>query len=532
MPNPIALFVTDTSRYQNIGTLPALRAASHWRQLGSDFKTGLAVKSLKFEFQVEPVDLEFLLDSVSLIELPFDRNWKRQTDIDIDKYRKNMLTLSMYVPKKLNAFCKVMVKLRQKKRHFGFGSAMKADIFNGENTFGAKYRHFFFNNFEWAVFENDMKWKPMERWKGSPKLSRVDTSLDHLEAKNVTTRGHAVLWSVKDTNPNWAQSLTGDDLVDAVNTRIDYVVKHFKGRLIQWDGINEYLHGNFYSKMTNDPLFIDKVHKRIHSIDPDVDIVVNDYQTLRDSELMSALVDLADTLRKRNVPVHGIGLQSHMIYVPTSPEAIKKRLEIATSIGLPVTLTEVSIHSTNVSLRAWQLEVLLRMAFSNPGVRGFVLWEFSDLDEIDYEAAETALFTGADYTPNEAGAVLQKLLKRWKTGRNLVPKARYMRKRLSAYHGLYEAKIYYKDKFIKNVTFYLHPGQDLKFRIRLSADEVKDVADDDPDACGVWDNGKDDSDQKSNPRNKGRAYMRLRSNKKKAKVQAKPEVKGRNIDQK
>jgi len=38
------------------------------------------------------------------------------------------------------------------------------------------------------------------------------------------------------------------------------------------------------------------------------------------------------------------------------------------------------------------------MAFSNPGVRGFVLWEFSDLDEIDYEAAETALFTGADYT--------------------------------------------------------------------------------------------------------------------------------------
>ena len=39
--------------------------------------------------------------------------------------------------------------------------------------------------------------------------------------------------------------------------------------------------------------------------------------------VFQALVDLADTLRKRNVPVHGIGLQSHMIYVPTSPEAIK-----------------------------------------------------------------------------------------------------------------------------------------------------------------------------------------------------------------
>ena len=44
---------------------------------------------------------------------------------------------------------------------------MKADIFNGENTFGEKYRDFFFKYFEWAVFENDMKWKAMERWKVS-----------------------------------------------------------------------------------------------------------------------------------------------------------------------------------------------------------------------------------------------------------------------------------------------------------------------------------------------------------------------------
>ena len=61
----------------------------------------------------------------------------------------------------------------------------------------------------------------------------------------------------------------------------------FNLRLIQWDVLNEYLHADFYTKTIGDPLLIDKVHKRVHSIDPDVDIVVNDYQGIRDGELTS-----------------------------------------------------------------------------------------------------------------------------------------------------------------------------------------------------------------------------------------------------
>jgi len=44
---------------------------------------------------------------------------------------------------------------------------MKADVFNRQDAFGEKYREFFFKTFDWAVFENDMKWKPMEKKKVS-----------------------------------------------------------------------------------------------------------------------------------------------------------------------------------------------------------------------------------------------------------------------------------------------------------------------------------------------------------------------------
>ena len=77
----------------------------------------------------------------------------------------------------------------------------------------------------------------------------------------------------------------------------------------------------------------------------------------------------------------------------------QKRLQIATSIGLPVTLTELSIHTSNVTLRAWMLELMLRMAFSNPGVEAVVFWQFSDLNEIGFEVSSniTAFFNGPDF---------------------------------------------------------------------------------------------------------------------------------------
>lgn len=515
----------------NVGRLRVLRAASHWRQLGGDYVTPDEIHYGTFIFLVSSTDFEYLIDSVSVIELPYNEKWQKQADIDIEKYRKNMLTLNMYVPKRLEAFCKVKVELTQKKRHFGIGSAIKADLFNGNDEFGVNYRKFFFKNFEWAVFENDMKWKPMEKWQGYPKFGRVDKSLEYLEEYNVTLRGHSVLWGIKEANPTWVQSLTGTDLLDAVNTRIDYLIEHFKGSVVEWDVINEYMHSRFYTDELNDPLFIDKVHKRIHALDPDVGLVVNDYEVMRSGELTSSIVDLANTLMKRDVPVHGIGIQSHMRYLPVSPQAVKKRLEIATSLGLPVTLTELSIHTPNETERAWMLDVMLRMSFSNPGVQAVVFWQFSDTKQIGFEPDDnqTAFFIGPEFKPNEAGRLLQKLLKKWRTSRTFYPKSRYLQERISAFHGLYEVKVYYKDQFIKNASFYLHPGQDLRFTIPLTAAEVKDVDDDDPDNCGVWVAETDGDDDKTKPRKTGRAYDRLSKLKKKTKVKVRPYVKGKNI---
>ena len=45
------------------------------------------------------------------------------------------------------------------------------------------------------------------------------------------------------------------------------------------------------------------------------------------------------------------------------------------------------------------------------------------------------------YQPNEAGRVLQNLLKKWRTSKTFHLKSRYLQQHLFAFHGLYEAKV-------------------------------------------------------------------------------------------
>ena len=52
------------------------------------------------------------------------------------------------------------LQIKQTKSKFGFGTAFNANLIN-DNTHTA-YQNWLYNNFEWAVPENAMKWKQME----------------------------------------------------------------------------------------------------------------------------------------------------------------------------------------------------------------------------------------------------------------------------------------------------------------------------------------------------------------------------------
>lgn len=56
-----------------------------------------------------------------------------------------------------------LFKVSQRRHKFAFGSAVGAtQIVDTEDPVLQKYQEFFYDNFEWAVIENALKWRLME----------------------------------------------------------------------------------------------------------------------------------------------------------------------------------------------------------------------------------------------------------------------------------------------------------------------------------------------------------------------------------
>ena len=56
----------------------------------------------------------------------------------------------------------VEVDVFLKRHQFGFGTCIAADRVSGNSTQDQRYQEVLYDNFEWVVFENAMKWRRME----------------------------------------------------------------------------------------------------------------------------------------------------------------------------------------------------------------------------------------------------------------------------------------------------------------------------------------------------------------------------------
>ena len=122
---------------------------------------------------------------------------------------------------------------------------------------------------------------------------------------------------------------------------------------------------------------------------------------------LQAMANLAEYLKNKNAHIGGIGVQSHLKKLPMDEEALEvwitslltlwfsllvsykiifnenknrfqKRMQIVGRVGLPITVSEFSVHTTNVQLRADTLDMAFRVYFANPNVHAIILWGFAD----------------------------------------------------------------------------------------------------------------------------------------------------------
>jgi GH35 family endo-1,4-beta-xylanase len=226
------------------------------------------------------------------------------------------------------------------------GAALDADHARRDAT----YRDDFLSTFTSMTPENAMKWAVVEPHQGKFDFGDADALVEFAGKTGKRIRGHTLVWD--EQLPGWLTSRrwTPAELTKATTTHIETVVGRYRGRVAQWDVVNEPLDDD--GSLTRDvflrtlgPRYIDIAFRLAHAADPHARLFLNEIAAELPSAKQDALVALVRGLKARGVPIDGVGLQDHTDARDAPSRAVLERtMRRFTALGLDVEITELDVQ--------------------------------------------------------------------------------------------------------------------------------------------------------------------------------------------
>jgi endo-1,4-beta-xylanase len=212
-----------------------------------------------------------------------------------------------------------------------------------------------------VVPENALKWQTIhpepERYDFAP----ADTVAAFAGAHDQRMRGHTFCWHR--ALPDWVrQTVTPANAETVLTSHIETVAGRYRGRISSWDVVNEAIqledrqpHGlrnSFWYQMLG-PRYLDVAFHAGHKADPDAVLCYNDYGLEKDTSYgesrRAAVFAMLQGLRQRGVPVHGLGMQSHLRAGDTFGPGLSRFIRAVRDLGLEVYATELDVDDSHLT---------------------------------------------------------------------------------------------------------------------------------------------------------------------------------------
>jgi len=251
------------------------------------------------------------------------------------------------------------------------------------------------------VAEGETKRKAIEPKPGRYNFAGTEKILAFAADNGQRVRGHTLVWH--EANPDWLLDRLEKGASEKLLT--DYIEKtvgHFRGRLNSWDVVNEVIHideGGEEDLRISSPWYqaygsgyIETAFQAAHAADPDAMLFYNELNLEADvwwaEKRRQSVLKLLEKLLKKGVPVHALGIQSHLkaYRLDYSDEVFSRFLDEVAGLGLKVLITEFDIADiegpADPARRDADIAALgrryLDVAFSKPAVLGCLTWGLSD----------------------------------------------------------------------------------------------------------------------------------------------------------
>ncbi|MBZ5618786.1 MAG: endo-1,4-beta-xylanase [Acidobacteriia bacterium] len=341
--------------------------------------------------------------------------WRKAAEQRIEKNRKGDLTVVVK-----DAAGKPVrnaeVSVRMKKHGFLWGTAVPGASLAGRRWSAedlARYKQQVTELFNFSVMENEMKWP---QWAVEDSRPATMGAVDWLRESGVQVRGHNLVWpSWRNTNVKAAVDAKDNPaaLAKVITDHITETTSAFRGKLVDWDVINETFTNHDFMDILGKHAMVDWF-RAARAGDPQVKLYINDFNIL-EGEDKPHQDDYAETIKyliDQGAPVDGIGLQSHFPARLTPMVELFKRLDRYAAFGKELEITEFDIDTADEVTQADYTRDFMTAAFSYPSVKAFVMWGFWEGSHWRPRGA----MLRRDWSPKPNGEVYQDLVfKKWWT---------------------------------------------------------------------------------------------------------------------
>ena len=253
------------------------------------------------------------------------------------------------------------------------------------------------------VPENDFKWIFLRPGLHKFDFTRSDWMADFAEEHNLLLRGHTLVWYK--SLPGWFEKAVNPTNAEAVMVdHIRTVVHRYAGRMHSWDVVNEAIASN---PTIEDPLrpspwldwvgsdYIAKAFHAAHEADPEARLVYNEnglwWDAPEGEAKKRAVLRLLENLKTQGVPIHALGIQSHLrghLMDQFQPEKMRQFLQHVADLDIEIFISELDVRDTQLPDGIEERDRLIANAYKDylavileqPAVSTIVTWGLSDRD--------------------------------------------------------------------------------------------------------------------------------------------------------
>ena len=280
----------------------------------------------------------------------------------------------------------VTVTVNQGKGEFLFGANLFGYDAFSSSTLNDTYKQRFSDACNYATIP--FYWAWMEPVAGFPMYALIDAMVWWAGTRNITMKGHAVLYGEADMIPAWAGTVPSESVQ---LQRVSSILSRYGSSIRIWDLVNEPLSAQV-------PMAFASASSLAKSLQPGNTLIANEYGQFYNgfdifyANAYQTLREWVPAQRAAGVPIDVVGFEAHEPLDTAWPlEHVWNHLNLYAALGTDIHITEFTVCSNGnpvlgspyrgtwtEATQGQYVEDFYRVAFAHPKVKAISGWDLSD----------------------------------------------------------------------------------------------------------------------------------------------------------